>query len=384
MKKIIVASALLLFAPVLVWAATFQAGDSTMVAADQNIQGNLYMAGGNVSVLREVKNGDLYAAGGNVLVQGDVTKDAGLAGGTVNVLGRIGDDLRIAGGNITIGSKIGGELLAAGGQVSFAPGAEVAGEAKIGGGNITLDGNFQQGIDVAGGTVTINGMIGKDAKIVATEKVIIGSKAVINGNLNYQAPAEAEIASGATIIGKADFQKMDVSRRAPSAKKAVGASFAFLSVWWFVKFAMLFVAALILSLVLGKKMDTLVNDTLADFGPKILFGLGMLILAPVILFFIFLTVVGIVPAIFGFLVYAALMILACVTEPILVGSWAYKKIYRREEYSINWKKILLGVFIFQVLRYVPFVGWLFDFILLLAVLGAWTHLVYRGLFKPQS
>lgn len=383
MKKIIVASALLFFAPVLVWAATFQAGDVSLVALDQNIQGNLYMAGGNVSVLSEVKNGDLYAAGGNVLVQGDVAKDAGLAGGTINVLGRIGDDLRVAGGNVTIGSKIGGELLAAGGQLSFLPGAEASGEAKIGGGNVILDGNFRQGIDVAGGKVTINGTVSKDAKIVATEKLIIGDKAVISGNLDYRAPAAAEIAPGAAIAGKTNFQKMEAPRRMPAAK-AAGSFFAFLSVWWFVKFAMLFVAALVLSLALGKKMDTLVNGTLADFGRKILFGLGMLFLAPVALLLAILTVVGIIPAIFGFLVYAALLMLASVTEPILVGSWAYKKIYRQEDYLVNWKTILLGIFIFQVLRYVPLVGWLFDFILFLAALGTWAYWVYRALFKPQS
>lgn len=378
MKKIILMASAIAFVsfPVLVLAANFQAGSASTVARGENIQGNFYSAGGNVSILGNVENGDLYTAGGNVTVTGNVANDLVAAGGTVNILGDVGDDLRVAGGNVMIGSKIAGELIAAGGQINVAPGTEIGKMAKIGGGDIILDGTFNYGIQAAGETITISGSIKGNVDITAVKKLVINQGASIEGDLKYSSPVMAEIAPGATIAGKTDFQEKKFSKDGRK-KMSDGRFFAFLGVGWFAGSIMLFVTALLLTHFYRRKLLDMVERAVSNFGKEDLRGLLVFLLVPAAIFIVAASILFFLPAIFVLAIYVATLIFASVFESILVGSWAYRKIYRAAEYRIDWKTILLGVLIVQVFRYIPFVGWLFDIIIFFAALGTTSFFFYK-------
>jgi hypothetical protein len=53
-----------------------------------------------------------------------------------------------------------------------------------------------------------------------------------------------------------------------------------------------------------------------------------------------------------------------------VGSLAYKWMLKSAEYEISWKTILLGVAIYTLLGFIPFVGALAKCILFLIALGS--------------
>ena len=47
-----------------------------------------------------------------------------------------------------------------------------------------------------------------------------------------------------------------------------------------------------------------------------------------------------------------------------------KYIFKKEEYELNWWIIVLGVFVFGLIMLIPFIGWLFKFIVFLATFGS--------------
>lgn len=379
MKKIIAALGIIIMAfPALVLAGNFQSGSASTVARGESIQGNLYSAGGNVSILGNVEEGDLYTAGGNVTVAGNVSNDLVAVGGTVNILGDVGDDLRVAGGNVTIGSKIDGELMAAGGQINIVPGTEIMGMAKIGGGDIVLDGTFNDGIQAAGETITINGSIKGNADITATKKLVVNEGASIEGDLNYKSPVAAEISTGASIGGKSNFQETTFPR---DGRKNMtdGKFFSFLGAWWFAQSLMLFIAALLLVHFYRRRLSDMVERAASNFGKETLRGLLVFLLVPALVFILAVSILFFLPAFFILAIYAALLVFASIFKPIMVGSWTYRKIYKAQEFRLDWKTVFLGVLIVQVFRYIPFVGWLFDLVVFMAALGTASFFIWKFL-----
>src|SRR3989344_6913492 len=94
-----VVAVILLALPLFAFAAEFRTGDQPSLSEGEVFVGDLYMAGGNVTVSGSVR-GDLIATGGNILLSGPVSADLAAAGGSVSGLGNVSEIGRVAGGNI--------------------------------------------------------------------------------------------------------------------------------------------------------------------------------------------------------------------------------------------------------------------------------------------
>ena len=91
----------------------------------------------------------------------------------------IGEDRFVAGGSVSVTKSIAGDLLAAGGNLDAD--ADVGGDAVVGG-NVRLGAPIRQGLYAAGGRVSVNTTVQKNARIAAGN-IIIGPQAKIAGNL---------------------------------------------------------------------------------------------------------------------------------------------------------------------------------------------------------
>ncbi len=107
------------------------------------IADDLYVAGGKVDILAEVK-GDVIAAGGRVSVGQLVEGDVMVAGGSVTVTGQVLDDVRATGGAVTIDGDIGGDVVVSGGSVSLTPETHVSGRTWLAGGEVVIQGTLDQ------------------------------------------------------------------------------------------------------------------------------------------------------------------------------------------------------------------------------------------------
>jgi len=373
MKKIFfIAILAILIIPLGAWAAIRQDQNFSLGKNDV-LNKNLYAGGGTVNILGEAKQ-DAIISGGTIIMSGTVGQDLAAAGGNIMVDGIIGDDARIAGGNLSIGGKIGGELLAAGGQVSLSSDLEVKGNTTLAGGNLLIDGALAGDLTAYGGSVRIDGKIGGNVKVKANQKLIIGSQAVIYGNLDYSAPEKLTIEDGAKIKGKVTFSEI----QAQAAKKGLW------GIWWLawlVGLAIFLTAALVVYFLFRKKLEEAVSYTLANFGKETLRGFIILVVLPIAAIVSFVTVIGALLGGAGLLLFVLMGIFTAIFAPMVFGTLIFRLILKKPEFALDWRSVVMGVVLLRIIHVIPYVGWIFWFIFFLAAFGALFNYLYRHFRK---
>jgi len=345
-------------------AAEFRAGQEARLGSGETINGNLYLGGGNVTDTGAVK-GDLVIGGGTILVSGPVGQDLLIGGGNITVSSDVGGDLRIGGGSVTVQGKIAGDAVIGGGNITLAS-SQVSGDAMLGGGSIVIESPINGNLKAGGGQVTVNAPIEGNV-VIRANKVTLGPKANIQGDLTYTSATEATRETGAVVHGKTDYTKSETITKPEAAPQAALA--AFFTLWIFAKLLMLLLAAFLFLWIFPAYAQSLV--TIYATKPLENLGKGFVgfIVAPIASILLLMTVIGIPLGFLGLLGFAALMIFATLATPVLVGSIVHKWIWKPAGYVVDWKTILLGVAVYWVLGFIPFLGGLVKFILVLITLG---------------
>lgn len=375
MKKVYIIGAVGVFlglAAVAVHAAEFRAGQEYGLRKGEMVEGNLYAAGGRVTVEGDV-NGDLMVAGGNIIISGNVTRDVAVAGGDITLNGNIGEDLRVAGGNITISGNSGGDLLVGGGSVHVTSVAAVKGDAMIGGGQVVIDGNFNGSLRAAGGTVEINGPIAGSVDVKAGQKLVLGPNASIGGDLHYSAPQEVDRDAAAKITGEVTYQQTKARNGGMLGR---GAVFALFGVWWIFKLLSLLIAALLVFHFWPAKARNAGLRVDAGLGHNLLAGFLVAVLAPVAIIAMMITIVGFFIGLAAAFIYALLLVLASILSGIVLGFLIHHHVLKGELNSFAWYHVVLGVIVLEFVKAIPLVGWIAHLILFLSVLGVlslWAH-----------
>lgn len=352
----------LLVLPLLVSAAELRYGEQASLAGNERLASDFYIAGGNVSSAGPV-TGDLAAVGGNVMVTSAVTQDIFAAGGSVAVLGTVGDDLRVAGGNLTISSQVRGDLIVGGGQ-THVTGSGISGDVLWGGGTLRLEAPVAGDLKLVGGDVYINSTVGGAVEFMG-EKLTLGKNAVIEGDLTYTSANEVVIEEGAMVRGETQFTKRENPARDMKAGFAAFASFAFLA-----GFLMKLACALALALIFNRYARTLVENVTEKPLLELGRGFAAFAVTPVASIVLLVTVLGVPLGLLGLIVFAAMIIFASLLAPVILGSIIHKLVMKPGAYHVTWLTVLVGVVAYTILGWIPFVGWIGKFVLVLMTLGA--------------
>jgi hypothetical protein len=353
---------ILLIIPFAASAATFKAEQQPALGTGETVQGNLYMAGGNVSSAGNVR-GDLVVGGGNVIVSGPVGGDLLIGGGSITVTSDVNGDIRVVGGNIAVQGKAGGDVVIGAGQVSVG-GAGVGGDIAIAAGSVTVTAPVNGNIKIGAGEVKIDAPVKGNVEIMA-EKVTLGSKALINGSLIYTARDQAAIQEGAKVMGKTDFTKREAPQNVPSAA-AIG---AFFTIALLVKFLMALVAAFVFLWI----FPHYAQEIATSFGERPLENLGYgfvgFVVIPVAAVVLCATIIGLPLGALALLCYIALVIFSTLVAPVAVGALVHKWIWKPAHYVVDWKTVLLGVALYFVMGLIPLAGGLVKFIIIIITFG---------------
>lgn len=345
-------------APFLVESAELRTGDQPSVSSSEVVVEDIYIAGGNVSSSGNLR-ADLVAAGGNVLVNNLVAGDVNLAGGAVTILSDVGDDVRALGGNILIQGSVGGDVVFGAGQVVLG-GSGVGGDVLGAGGTIRIDAPISGDVRLAGGDIHLNSSISGDVEIFV-EQLTLGESARISGNLTYTAGKEISEEARAAISGEVIFDKRE---RAIS----VGGIVAVLSFALISTFLAQFASGLLFGLAFRRFAVRMVEN--ASERPLFETGRGLVvfIVLPIASILLLSSIIGVPLGLLGLFTSAALIVYLWIVTPVLLGSFAYRSFFGGE-FEVNWKTILLGVFIYTLLGIIPIAGWLVQIILILLTLG---------------
>jgi hypothetical protein len=323
---------------------------------------DIYAAGGAVDVLATVES-DVVVAGGRVTVGEQVSGDVMAAGGTVSVHARIGDDVRLAGGDITLSGSVGDDAIVAGGNVTLTPDGSVNGRAWFSGGRIDVAGTVRKELKAAGGLIELSGQVNGDVELTG-HKIIILDSAIIDGDLVYRSPQEADIASGAQIRGDVSHEPIE-RPIAPFVAKLVGVGILFL--------LSLIVTGIAIFLIfprfIGKAMNTIRAEPWKCLG----LGLAMFAATPVVIGVLFLTVIGWLPAIVTGALYLTLLLAGFLTGAFYIGDLGWRMLKRNEISKAGrlWS-FVVALIALTLLGLVPLLGALLLFVLMLLGVGVLT------------
>ena len=356
---------------VLLWAALLpslaqQSGE--MVRIHGAIAEDVYAAGGTVDVLASVE-GDVVVAGGHVTVRDRVSGDVMAAGGVVTVSADISDDVRLAGGDVTLNGAVGDDAIVAGGNVTLTIDSKVGGRAWLSGGRIDVAGVIGKELRAAGGRIVLSGQVNGNVELAGRDISILDG-ATINGNLVYRSPQEAEIANGAQIRGSIDYESVE------QPVVAVGAAVAAIAI---VALLSLTVTGIALYLLFPNSMNTSIVTIRSEFWKCLGLGLAIFAATPVVISVLFMTVIGWLPAVVIGPLYVILLLAGFLTAIFYVGDFGLGLLDRGGPSKVGRLcSFVLALILVAVLGFVPVVGTLLLFVLMLLGVGVLELCLYRA------
>lgn len=351
----------------------FQSGENYSFRKGDSTTGDLYAVGGNTTIAGNVL-GDLVSIGFNVFLGGNViSEDAFIIADSANIISNVEKTLRVIARKVLVSGSIGKDAAFVGWRVDILPQSIIEGDLLATGGNIDLLGRVNGNVKIAAGSVYINETVGGDVSITA-DSVSLGPNALIEGDLSYSASEELTMADGAKIYGTNTFSQINTKTKAERILPTVWGTLVI------IKFIVLLISALVAHGILRKISERFVVVSINEFGWSILRGFVLLVAVPVAVFIGTLTFVAIPFSLFALALYCIGIILALVYAPIVIGSIAYRLAHRHEQIKVTWKTIVLGIVISIILGYIPYVGTVIWYLMVVLALGG----IYQVLFDKFS
>lgn len=258
--------------------------DTVVVGKSDVIDSAFYGTGQTITIAGTVK-GDVYCAGKNIVISGTVEGDVLCAGQNIKVSGVVEGDVRVAAQTVVIDGRVGENVTAFAQTVDVTKSALIASDLNGAAETFTIDGKIGRDAAISGDSITATGSIGRDVDTSVTN-LTINDTATVGGFVRYTSTYEASIAKDA-VKGEVQFTKHQPEDSASGETASVAIASALYGMVAFV------IMALAIVLVAPQLVNAVSNIGLQRFGMSLLVGALLLLVAPIIVLFLALTVVGI-------------------------------------------------------------------------------------------
>jgi cytoskeletal protein CcmA (bactofilin family) len=273
------------------------------VEEGQTVNSSLYSAGKVVDINGTI-NGDVFCFGQTVTINAVVHGDVICAGQDVTIAGKVDGDVRVAAQVVAIEADISRNVTVAGMTFSLDADAKVGRDLTATGDNLNIKGVVGRDAVLGGSTITLNGAVGRNVTADGAN-LKLKNDVAIAGNFTYTSTNKADIASGATVEG-------NTTRTAEDANKG-NAGWSFDIGFYLFVLSGLMLLGLSLAFFFPQFIHQTSGQVKRSFGKAILTGLVASILAPVLLFVLLISFVGIPLAV---LVLFALLLGFALAGPI--------------------------------------------------------------------
>lgn len=323
---------------------TMRQGETVSLSKTELIKGSLFVVGQTLIIESRV-DGDLYCAGRKVKVLAEVTGDVLCVAQDLEIVGKVGGDVRSAAQMILLDSQIMRNVNLFAQDITLGKSAKVMGELYTAGQEVTVDGQVMKSWGAAAENVTLNGRVEGEAQIAA-ENLSLGKTATVAAGITRVEIDEK---------GKKDKEVWQMSKAASTGFELtgkvtgliVGLAYGLLIVWLFPGFL--------------KKAASNVLDLA---GKSMLWGIGIWLVAPVLLVLCVITLIGIPLA----------MILALGLMVIFFTSWSVASAalgarIMSKKTKLVWS-FVVGTLVLSVISWLPVIGSLVCLAVVLTGTGA--------------
>jgi cytoskeletal protein CcmA (bactofilin family) len=344
------------FTPVNALAADSRQGNSITIGPNEVINDDLYVVANTIDIQGTI-NGNLFAAGSTITVSGTVSRDVNAAGTNISIPGEVQGSARLAGTTVTVGGKVDGDLMAMASTLTVQNEASV-GRDLIGAiGTGTFAGPIRRNVKVAGSELTFSGPVGGDVTVsAATLKLAEG--AAIQGNLDYTSNQTVNSAGG-TVAGSTHHY---YPSNGPTLLSYV--------IGWFQTLVGFLLLGMLLILVAPRFNEKAVAAYKTAPWSRLGVGLAILLVVPFVVLFTFvagLIVGGWWLALFLLAAYVFVTLVAYAIVGEMIGRFTFERLGQTAVHPLL--ALLLGMPVLLILTTIPFVGWLFGFVVVVYGVG---------------
>ncbi|WP_421858902.1 hypothetical protein [Oricola sp.] len=355
----------------------------------ETIGGDVYSSGADVA-LSSGSSRNAFVSGFSASLDSEVAGDGHVMGFDVDARSSTGGDLYAIGASVSVTGDVGRDLTASGFTVRLREGGRVAGNARISGGSVKVFGPIGGSLVAAAGRIEIDAVIEGDVRIVAGE-VSFGDDARIDGKLVYSSPSSVKIPDSVIDPERVTYSKITRPETFEDLHGQFGDGWSvwpsfFVILFGFVlTIAFLVMIAAVLLAVIPASADRARQQASEGAGASMLagfFGLAMLVgLVPVSA----MTLIGIPLIPVALLLVAAVWIAGYLLGVYAVslrvaGAFGGSPDNRLSELAV----LAAGLVAFAILNFVPFIGWLINFAVVLLGLGAIAILTTTSLFEGNA
>ncbi|WP_415254398.1 hypothetical protein [Sulfitobacter sp.] len=364
-------------------AAMAMASQSLADTADRAFGGDIFRAGDTTAPLQATR--DVFATGTSVLLRGEIAHDAHAVGFDVDADAATGGDLYLMGVSASLRGTVGGDLTASGFSVRTAPESQVIGNARLTGAQVTIEGPVGGAVMAAGGKVTLNAKVDGDV-LMAGETLMFGRDARIGGRLTYSAPTRMDIPEHVITADRITYEPYHRSEVVKDAQE-IWSDWEYPALPTFMSLFGAFLITVGFFVVIGALFLALVPDRVRHLRRKIESRPGMALLSGVIGLSI----------LFGLVLISALTVVGLPLVPIillaLITVWTLGYIlgayalsmrvvhsFGSDENPKIWVRLLalvIGVTLASLLNFIPFLGWMANFALVLLGIGGMTMAIFE-------
>ncbi|MCF2870393.1 hypothetical protein L0664_04880 [Octadecabacter sp. G9-8] len=347
-------------------------GDDTFFAGrliDQSIgtNGDTFVTARSAQV-EGAASGDLHVSGFDVAVDVDVAEDLYAMGSTVVIRGTVAEDLSVMAFSARTESS-----------------AEIGGNARLMGSSVTLDGPVAGALSVIGRDVILNARITGDVRISA-QTLSFGPEAVVSGRLTYSTKEQITVPAYVAPEERVTFEQVTGAQIFEDWRD-IGTEMPALPTFASMMFG--FIISLLFFLALGALMLGFMPRRLARLRRSVAQAPGQTFM---------LGVIGL-SMLFGTVPVTALTIVGLPFVPIallaILVAWVLG--YALGAYSVamrvwaglggaddpsNFARLAIlaaAITFIALLNFIPFVGWVANYTLVLLGIGAMTRAVLQSL-----
>jgi hypothetical protein len=362
------------------------AGPSQADMTRQTIAEDVLLFGTGNSVELDAPR-DVLAAGSTVVLDGAVAEDTHVVGFDVDVGATTGGDLYGFGFAVSVRGPVSGDLTASGMSLHTSTDAVVTGNARLAGRTVIIDGPILGGLAAAGAEVILNAEIAGDV-LVTAQTITFGPKAKIGGMLTYAAAEEMDVPERVVAADRVQFklyERTEMMHRAHEMWRDwdYPALPTFMSVFsaFLVTLGFFFVIGAVFLTLLPKQVDRLQRSIEARPGMSLLAGVIGLSLLFGLVPISALTIVGLPLVPIVLIATVAAWTLAYILGAYAIAMRAMRAFGAAAEPTIFLRllALIVGVTLVALMNFIPVLGWMANFALVLAGIGAMTMALFDRL-----
>ena len=350
-------------------AAEYRSGESITIQEEDSLFSDLFVGSRYVNI-RGVVAGDIFVGCEQATVEGRVLDDVIAGCRNLQISGDVDDMVIGFAETIVIDGEVGGDVIGFGKILRITQRAKIKGNVYVGAGELLLEGGSIGGFIKGGaGKVHLNGTVKGKVELEAGD-IYFGPDYLAKGGTKLTLHKDL---SEYELENVPDDLEVEVKSHSRFFQEAF--------FYWYL-LSLLIVGILIIALFKNFSRDYISfagNQIGKNFG----FGFLGLVATPIVIVILAVLILTIPVSLILLSLFIILNYLSMAFSALFVGNYVISSFKKEKEQNNMFLSVLLGVILVTFVTEIPFIGWLFNLIIISFGMGSLGSYIWSLKQKPK-